>query len=376
MKRSTDRILTTHDGSLPRPDDLRDMLIAVAAGQEVDEAALAQRSAEAVREVVAKQVDAGVDVVSDGEQSKTGYLPYIQQRLTGFEGGNRISVRGDWAAFPEAAKKYAKTSGGRPSCSSDIQWKDRGAVQRDIDNYKAALAGVEPAEAFMTAASPGVIATLVDNDYYPTRELYLARIVDVMKAEYDAIVGAGFILQLDCPDLGMSRHWQYVSTPTEDFLKIVESNLEALNEATRDIPPDRMRLHLCWGNYIGPHHLDIPLAELIGPVLRARPQAISFEGANPRHGHEWALFKDVELPDDKVILPGVIDSTTNFVEHPEFVAQRILNYANLVGRERVIASTDCGFATFARNPTVEPEIVWAKLNSLAQGARLASERLW
>lgn len=376
MNRSTDRILTTHVGSLPRPDDLREMLQAVAAGEPVDDASLATRSTEAVAEVVRKQAAAGIDVVSDGEQSKTGYLPYIQQRLTGFEGGHRISVRGDWAAFPEAGKKFGKTAGGRPCCNGPIDWKDRAAVQRDLDNYAAALKGAGRTDAFMTAASPGVIATLVDNEYYASDEEYIARIADVMKEEYDAIYKAGFILQLDCPDLGMSRHWQYLDTPTNEFLKVVETNIAALNYATRDIPADRMRLHLCWGNYVGPHQLDIPMRDLIAPVLNARPEALSFEGANPRHEHEWALFKDVKLPDDKVILPGVIDSTSNFIEHPELVAQRIVRYAEVVGKENVIASSDCGFSTFARNPTVEPEIAWAKLASLAEGAQIASAQLW
>ncbi|MDA1174624.1 MAG: hypothetical protein O2826_08925 [Chloroflexi bacterium] len=238
------------------------------------------------------------------------------------------------------------------------------------------MAGAGRTDAFMTAASPGVIATLVDNEHYASDEEYIARIADVMKEEYDAIYKAGFILQLDCPDLGMSRHWQYLDTPTSEFLKVVETNIAALNHATRDIPADRMRLHLCWGNYVGPHQFDIPMRDLIAPVLKARPQALSFEGANPRHAHEWALFKEINLPEDKIILPGVIDSTSNFIEHPELVAQRIVRYAEVVGKENVIASSDCGFSTFARNPTVEPEIAWAKLAALAEGAQIASAQLW
>ena len=376
MKRSIGRILTTHVGSLPRPDDLREVLQAVAAGTPVDDAALAARATESVAEVVRLQASAGIDVVSDGEQSKTGYLPYIQQRLSGFSGGHRISKRGDWAAFPVAGEKFGKTVGGRPTCNGPIKWQDRDAVWRDIDSYEAALAGAGREEAFMTAASPGVIGTLVDNEYYASHEEYLARIADVMREEYDAIYEAGFILQLDCPDLGMSRHWQYVDISTSEFLKVVETNIEALNHATRDIPADRMRLHMCWGNYTGPHQLDIPLADLIAPVLKARPEALSFEGANPRHAHEWALFKQIKLPEGKVILPGVIDSTSNFIEHPELVAERIVRYAEVEGREHVIASSDCGFSTFARNPTVEPEIAWAKLAALAEGAAIASARLW
>ena len=376
MQRSTDRILTTHVGSLPRPDDLREMLQDVWSDTPPDPQALAARSRQAVAEVVLQQAAAGIDMVSDGEQSKTGYLPYIEQRLSGFEGKHQISVRGDWAAFPVAAQKFAATAGGRPACNGPIEWKDRDALKRDLDNYRDALTAAGHEMAFMTSASPGVIATLVDNEYYPTREAYIERIAEVMKEEYDAIQEAGFILQLDSPDLGMARHWQYVDVGTAEFLKVVEANIEALNVATRDIPADRMRLHLCWGNYIGPHQLDIPLKDLIGPVLKARPEAISFEGANPRHEHEWALFEDVELPEDKVIMPGVIDSTTNFIEHPEVVAQRIVRYANVVGRENVVVSSDCGFSTFARRPTVEPELVWAKLASLAEGARIASAKLW
>jgi 5-methyltetrahydropteroyltriglutamate--homocysteine methyltransferase len=248
---------------------------------------------------------------------------------------------------------------------------------KDIAHLKAALAGVQPAEAFMTAASPGVIAHFLHNEYYPSHEAYLAHLADVMKEEYDAISQAGFVLQVDCPDLAMGRHLRFPDLSTAEFLNIAQANVEALNHALRDIPPDRLRLHLCWGNYEGPHHRDIPLKDILGIVLKARPQAISFEGANPRHEHEWTVFREVKLPDEKVIIPGVLDSTTNFIEHPELVAQRIVRYAEVVGRENVIAGSDCGFATFARsNPQVEPEIVWAKLRSMAEGARLASAALW
>jgi 5-methyltetrahydropteroyltriglutamate--homocysteine methyltransferase len=236
---------------------------------------------------------------------------------------------------------------------------------------------VQPAEVFMTAASPGVIAHFLQNEYYPSHEAYLTRLADVMKEEYDAISQAGFVLHVDCPDLAMGRHLRFPDLSTAEFLKIAQANLEALNHALQDIPPDRLRLHLCWGNYEGPHHRDIPLKDILGIVLKARPQAISFEGANPRHEHEWKVFREVKLPDDKVIIPGVLDSTTNFIEHPELVAQRIVRYAEVVGRENVIAGTDCGFATFARsNPQVEPEIVWAKMRAMAEGARLASAELW
>jgi 5-methyltetrahydropteroyltriglutamate--homocysteine methyltransferase len=377
MKRSNERILTTHTGSLPRPADLTTTLEALDAGTAPDPEAFDARVRRAVADIVRKQVEAGVDIVSDGEQGKVGYSTYVKHRLTGFEGQSSVPVRADWADFPEAAARYIRATGSRPACNGPIAWKDRGAVQKDIANLKAALSEVHPEEAFMTAASPGVIAHFLRNDYYPSRDAYLAHLADVMKEEYDAIVQAGFILQLDCPDLGMGRHLAFPDLSTREFVKIAEGNVEALNHALRDIQPDRLRLHLCWGNYEGPHHRDIPLKEIIAAVLKARPQAISFEGANPRHEHEWAVFREVKLPEGKVIIPGVLDSTTNFIEHPELVAQRIVRYAELVGKENVIAGSDCGFGTFARsNYQVEPEIVWAKLQAMSEGARLASAELW
>ena len=378
MKRSTDRILTTHTGSLPRPPELAAMLEAKDTGSAPDPEAFDAHVRAAVAEAVRKQVEAGVDVVSDGEQSKVGYSTYVRHRLTGFEGQNSANFRTDWLDFPEATVRYGRTtSGDRPACNGPIEWKDREASQLDITNLQAAVSSVEPEEVFMTAASPGVIAHFLPNDYYPSREAYLARLADVMKEEYDAIHRAGFLLQVDCPDLAMGRHARFQDLSTAEFLKVAEANIEALNHALSDIPPDRMRLHLCWGNYEGPHHLDVPLRDIIEVVLKARPQAISFEGANPRHEHEWAVFRDVKLPEGKVIIPGVLDSTTNFIEHPELVAQRIVRYAELVGRENVMAGSDCGFGTFARTRnTVEPEIVWAKLAAMAEGARIASQALW
>jgi 5-methyltetrahydropteroyltriglutamate--homocysteine methyltransferase len=378
MKRSTERILTTHTGSLPRPRDLTAMLEALDAGTTPDPAAFDARVRGAVADVVRRQMEAGVDVVNDGEQGKVGYSTYVRHRLTGFGGQSGVAMRADWADFPEAAARLGRsTAVSRPSCNGPIEWKDRTAVQKDVASLRAALQGVQPAEAFMTAASPGVIAHFLRNEHYPSREAYLARLVDVMKEEYDAIHRAGFVLQVDCPDLAMGRHLAFAGLSNAEFVKIAEANVEALNHALRDIPPDRLRLHLCWGNYEGPHHRDIPLREILRVALRARPQALSFEGANPRHEHEWVVFQEVRLPDDRLIIPGVLDSTTNFIEHPELVAQRLIRYAEVVGRERVIAGTDCGFATFARsNPQVEPEIVWHKLRSMAEGARLASARLW
>jgi 5-methyltetrahydropteroyltriglutamate--homocysteine methyltransferase len=377
MKRSTDRILTTHTGSLPRPSDLTATLEALDAGTAPDASAFDDRVKRAVAEVVRKQVEAGVDIVSDGEQGKVGYSTYVRHRLTGFEGRSTVAVRADWADFPEAAARYGRSTVSRPACTGPIDWKDRGAVQKDIANLRAAAAAAGPADVFMTAASPGVIAHFLKNEHYPSREAYLARLADVMKEEYDAIAKAGFVLQVDCPDLAMGRHLAFADLDTRAFVKIAEGNVEALNHALRDVPPDRARLHLCWGNYEGPHHRDIPLRDIIGVVVRARPQAISLEGANPRHEHEWAVFRDVKLPDDKMLIPGVLDSTTNFIEHPELVAQRIVRYAGVVGRENVIAGSDCGFGTFARSaPQVEPDIVWAKLRAMAEGARLASAELW
>ena len=380
MQRSTERILTTHTGSLPRPLDLAATLQALDAGTSPDPAAFEARVQRAVTEIVRQQVDAGVDIINDGEQGKVGYSTYVKHRLTGFEGESRVPVRADWADFPEAAARQgmgSQTTIARPACNGPVAWKDLGAVQKDIAQLKAALSGVQPAEAFMTAASPGVIAHFLRNEYYPSREAYLARLADVMKEEYDAIAQAGFVLQIDCPDLAMGRHLAFPDLSTAEFLKIAEANVEALNHALRDIPPDRLRLHLCWGNYEGPHHRDIPLKDILGIVLKARPQAISLEGANPRHEHEWAVFQGVKLPEDKILIPGVLDSTTNFIEHPELVAQRLVRYADVVGKENVIAGTDCGFGTFARSTyQVEPEIVWAKLRAMAEGARLASTALW
>jgi 5-methyltetrahydropteroyltriglutamate--homocysteine methyltransferase len=377
MKRSTDGILTTHTGSLPRPADLTTTLEALDAGTAPDPAAFDARVRRAVAEIVQKQVDAGVTVVNDGEQGKVGYSTYVRHRLTGFDGSSAVAPRADWADFPEAMARQGRTTVSRPACTGPVDWRDRGAVQKDVANLRAAVDAAKPAEAFMTAASPGVIAHFLRNEHYPSREAYLARLTDVMKEEYDAIVQAGFVLQIDCPDLAMGRHLAFPELSTREWLKIAEGNMAALNHALRDLPPDRLRLHLCWGNYEGPHHRDVPLEDILPIVLKARPQGLSLEGANPRHEHEWAVWKTVKLPDDKVLIPGVLDSTTNFIEHPELVAQRIERYAEVVGRERVIAGSDCGFGTFARsNPQVESEIVWAKLAAMAEGARRATARLW
>jgi 5-methyltetrahydropteroyltriglutamate--homocysteine methyltransferase len=354
------------------------MLEMMDAGIAPDPEIFNARTRHAVAEMVRQQIAAGVDIINDGEQSKVGYSTYVKHRLTGFEGHSEARTRTDWADFPQAAARLGRSATvARPACNGPIDWKDKAALQHDITSLKTALSGVEPTEVFMTAASPGVIAHFLPNEYYPSRDAYLARLADVMKEEYDAIAQAGFLLQIDCPDLAMGRHLAFPDLPTPEFLSIAAANVEALNHALRDIPPDRIRMHLCWGNYEGPHHRDIPLRDILGVVLKAKPQGLSFEGSNPRHEHEWAVFNDVDLPADKVLIPGVIDTTTNFIEHPELVAQRIVRYAEAVGKENVIAGTDCGFGTFARSHSqVEPEIAWAKLRVLAEGAQLASESLW
>ncbi len=375
MKQSTHRILTTHTGSLPRPEDLQRMLEAQDRGEPVDHAAFEALVREAVHAVIQRQASCGIDVVNDGEMSKISYSTYVKDRLTGFNGqsGPRLFSMQDLTEFPGYMKRRQTpiSQVARPACTGSISYRGKADLERDIANLKTALEGVNVTEAFMTAASPGVISLFLENHYYPTHEAYLYALADAMKEEYDAISQAGFLLQLDCPDLAAGA----VHTDWEkaDYRPL---HIQALNHAVRDIPPDRLRLHLCWGNYEGPHHRDIPLKNIIGEVLKARPAALSFEGANPRHEHEWNVFEEVKLPAGKVIIPGVLDSTTNFIEHPELVAQRLERYASVVGRENIIAGTDCGFATFSGSLTVDPDITWAKLASMVEGAQIASGRLW
>ena len=380
--RNTNRILTTHTGSLPRPADLIEMIRSRQQDPaSVDESAFRARVREAVIEVTQKQVDAGIDVVSDGEEGKPSYATYVKDRLTGFEGERRMPIRiqGEAADFPEYTERRMATTATilvRPTCNGPIAWKDFAAVERDIANFKEAADKAKPEGTFMTAASPGVVAFFLGNEYYKSDDEYLDALTAVMKDEFEAIVNAGFLLQLDCPDLAMSRQSQFFDLSTTDFVKKVERHVEVVNEATKNIAPEKMRLHLCWGNYEGPHHRDVEMRDIVNAVLKARPLELSFEGANPRHEWEWVVWKDTKLPDEKTLVPGVIDSTTNFIEHPELVAQRIMNYANLVGRERVIASVDCGFGTNAASTNVDPKIVWAKLQTLAEGAKIASKQLW
>jgi 5-methyltetrahydropteroyltriglutamate--homocysteine methyltransferase len=381
MKRSTDRILTTHTGSLPRPDEL----VALMEGhdqQEIErDQVWAERVAESVRDIVARQVALGVDVVNDGEMSKVGYSTYVTERLTGFEGQSRAAREQVEAAdFPEFYRQRMVGTAGlkRPVCTGPITWRGDEFVQRDIANFKAALSTVEATDAFMTAASPGVVWNFLENDYYPTDEAYVFAIAEAMRPEYQAIVNAGLVLQLDAPDLAMGwNRWVFAGKSIDEFRVVAEMHVEAMNHALQGLPADRIRLHLCWGNFEGPHMRDIPLSRIFDIALKTHAQAISFEGANPRHEHEWKLFKEQRLPDGTILIPGVLDSTTNFVEHPELVAERLVRYAEVVGRDNVIAGTDCGFATFARSqPTVHPSITWAKFQAMAEGARLASRQLW
>jgi 5-methyltetrahydropteroyltriglutamate--homocysteine methyltransferase len=380
MRRSSTRMLTTHTGSLPRPEDLIRMMFAKEEGVPVDAAALGARIRAAVAEVVGKQVQAGLDVVNDGELSKPSYATYIKDRLDGFGGASQSLQYQDLVDFPGMARRVFGDPGRArrktPACTGPIRVRDASAAQVDVDNLAAALGRAEAAEAFLTAASPGVISLFFRNDHYPSHEAYLFAIAEAMRQEYETVARAGFVLQLDCPDLAMGRHIQFAALSLEEFRRMARLHIEALNHALANVPPDQVRLHLCWGNYEGPHHYDVPLADIIDVVVMARPNGISFEAANPRHGHEWKVFERVKLPAGKVIIPGVIDSTTNFIEHPELVAERIGRYARLVGRENVIAGTDCGFGTWVGQAAVDPDIVWAKLASLAAGARLASRELW
>jgi 5-methyltetrahydropteroyltriglutamate--homocysteine methyltransferase len=380
MLRSTDRIVTTHTGSLPRPADLIEMIRAREQGNGGDEAAFQARVREAVAEVVRLQMDAGIDIVSDGEEGKPSYATYVKDRLSGFGGSatQRVRVQGEARDFPEFTERRMATTATlltRPTCNGPIAWKDFAAVERDIDNFRAAVDAAQPAGAFMTAASPGVVSFFLGNEYYKTDDEYLDALSAVMKDEYEAITNAGFELQIDCPDLAMSRQSQFADLSLPEFRKIVERHVEVVNEATKNIDPDMMRLHLCWGNYEGPHHMDVPMRDIVDLVLKGRPSIISFEGANPRHEHEWNVWQDVKLPEGKVLMPGVIDSTTNFIEHPELVSQRIQSYARLVGRENVIAGVDCGFGTNAASTNVDPKIVWAKLRTLSEGAQMATKAL-
>jgi len=385
MKLSSERILTTHVGSLPRPDDLADMLAKEDRGDPVDTVALHARTAEAVTQSVKDQVEAGIDVVSDGEMSKMAYNVYAKHRLTGLGATDGTGVPGrkpprDILDFPEMTSE--PLGGGGPEllqatvCNGPVAYADHAPLDRDITNLKAATAAADPHDVFMNSASPGCLVNYIPNAFYPSRDEYRENLIDAMRPEYNAIHEGGFVLQLDCPDLAGSRHTDHQDWTEDEFLADAEKSIEALNAATADIPPEAMRMHICWLNYAGPHTHDIPVARLIGLLCKARPQALLFEGANPRHEHEWEDWKAAKIPDDKVLIPGVIDSTTNFVEHPQLVAQRICRYADIVGRERVLAGSDCGFGTYAGRRAVYPSVVMAKFRAMAEGAGIASDRLW
>ena len=380
MRRSTDRFLTTHTGSLPRPDDLIRMMYAKEEGVPVDGAALATRVRAAVAEVVRKQIDAGVDLVNDGEMSKPSYATYVKDRLAGFGGSGNTFVYQDLADFPKLAQRVFGDPGRSrrktPACNAPISVRDRAAVGQDIAFLKDALPEARQGDAFMSAASPGVVSLFFRNEHYPTQEAYLAAIADAMRHEYEAVAKAGVVLQIDCPDLAMGRHIQYADLSLAEFRKRAALHVEAFNHATANVPPEQLRMHLCWGNYEGPHHCDVPLADIVDIVFTARASAISFEAANPRHAHEWALFERAKLPEGKILIPGVIESKSNFIEHPELIAQRIGRYARLVGRENVIAGSDCGYGTWVGQAAVDPDVVWAKLKAMADGARLASKEFW
>lgn len=380
MLRSTDRILTTHVGSLPRPQPVLELLLQKERGEPFDRAALDAEIARAVDDVVARQVAIGLDVVSDGETAKIGYATYVKDRLSGFEGHHPRPPHLDLAPHPEFREAMARMIGPqqfrRAACVAPIEVVDRTALDKDLANLRAAVERHRPAEAFMNAASPGVISAFQQNRFYPSHEAYVEAIATAMRDEYEAIAAAGFLLQLDCPDLAMARHTGFQELSEADFLKRAEHQVEALNDAVRNIPAESMRMHVCWGNYEGPHDHDIPLERILAIVLKAKPQAVLFEAANPRHRHEWAVWKAARIPDDKILIPGCIMSTTNYVEHPELVAQQLCQYADIVGRERVVAGTDCGFGTFAGTARVDPGIAFKKLRALVEGAERASRRLW
>jgi 5-methyltetrahydropteroyltriglutamate--homocysteine methyltransferase len=380
MRASADRILTTHVGSLPRSQAVTDVLFGRERGELPDPRAAAGVITDAVADVVQRQVRTGIDVVSDGETGKISYATYIADRFAGFGGDTPREPGQDLVEFPRFMAKLASSGATakyrRPRCIGEIALKDAGPLEADLANFRRAVDAANPAEAFMNAASPGVLALVQPNDWYPTQDAYLEALGEAMRAEYEAIVGAGFLLQIDAPDFGMGRHTMYRGADVAEYLSAAARHVEVLNHALRNLPADRMRMHICWGNYEGPHHHDVPLGQLLPVVVKAKPQALLFEAANPRHAHEWIVFTQQEIPDDKILVPGVLSTTTNYVEHPELVAERIVRFAEIVGRERVMAGTDCGFGTFGGFGPVDPDIVWMKLASLVEGARIASSRLF
>ncbi len=373
-------ILTTHTGSLPRPDDLIKIMWAKGDGVPVDEGALAERVAAAVEETVDKQVKAGISVINDGEMSKPSYATYVQERLEGFNGKSPESYFfADLVDYPKSMELVAANPGRRkrsaPACTGPIGVKDEEAAALDMVNLRRAAEAAGVSTIFSSAASPGVVSLFFPNEYYQSDEEYVFAIAEAMRHEYEAIAGAGATVQLDCPDLAMGRHTAYAEMDRDAFRKRIQMNIEALNHGVRNIPPEQLRMHLCWGNYPGPHHCDAPVTDIIDLVWNARPQTVLFEAANPRHAHEWQLFDSIDIPDDKILCPGVIEPQSNYIEHPELVAQRIERFAAIVGPERVMAGVDCGFSVHVGMQGIDPDVAWAKLASLAEGARIASTRL-
>jgi 5-methyltetrahydropteroyltriglutamate--homocysteine methyltransferase len=375
------RILTTHTGSLPRPDDLIQMMWAKGDGIPVDAAALSDRVASAVQQVVDRQAEAGVSVVNDGEMSKPSYATYVKDRLHGF-GGESVQdyFFADLVDYPRSAEMVSANPGRRkraaPACNGAVSVKDRDAITQDMANLNKAVAGSTVDGTFSSAASPGIVSLFFANEFYATDEEYLFAIAEAMRYEYESIAAGGAAVQVDCPDLAMGRHSAYADMDLTQFRRRVALNIEALNHAVRDIPADRLRMHVCWGNYPGPHHRDVDLADIIDLIWTAKPRTVLFEAANPRHAHEWTLFEDTEVPDDKILCPGVIEPQSNYIEHPELVAQRIERYARLVGRDRLMAGVDCGFSVHVGTQGIDPDVTWGKLRALADGAAIASDRLW
>ncbi|MEL6202786.1 MAG: cobalamin-independent methionine synthase II family protein [Pseudomonadota bacterium] len=371
-------IHTTHVGSLPRSQKVVDFIFAREKGGSYDEAEFDAAMTEAVDETVRKQVEAGIHYVSDGETSKISYATYVKDRYTGFDGDSPRNAPADLKMFPSFLERL-KDDGGtptyaRPMCVGEVRSKGQGELEKDTANLKAAMAKHGATGGFMNAASPGVISLFLQNDFYPNREAYLAALADAMKDEYETIVGAGLHLQLDCPDLALSRHMLFTDLSDDEFVKIADMHVEALNHALQNVPQEMVRVHICWGNYEGPHVCDISMDKVFSTLMSTKARSVLFETSNPRHAHEWTVFRDrkSEIPDDKVLVPGVIDSTTNFVEHPQVVAQRIERFTEIVGADRVVAGSDCGFGTFAGFGAVDPDIAYAKLKSLSEGAAIAS----
>ncbi len=370
-------VKATHVGSLPRQQDVVDFLFARERGEAYDAAAFDKAMAAHVNDLVRRQAEAGIDIVSDGETSKISYATYVKDRYTGFDGDSPRNAPADLKQFPSFLERLANSGGtpqyARPMCVGEVRSKGQGKLEKDIGNLKAAMEAHGVERGFMNAASPGVISLFLQNDHYATREAYLAALADAMKAEYETIIAAGLDLQLDCPDLALSRHMLFTDLSDAEFVKVAASHVDALNHALADVPAEKVRVHICWGNYEGPHVCDIPMAEMFDTLMSTKAQYLLFETSNPRHGHEWTVFRDRagDIPDDKVLVPGVVDTTTNFVEHPELVRQRVDRFVEIVGADRVIAGSDCGFGTFAGFGAVDPEIAWAKLATLAEGAHAA-----